>query len=420
MRTRHSTPIDRRKPSARFVLLLLCVLVMTQVAAVRAAGVADAADAADTASAPAVVALASTSASRASGTSGTAVRVKDLGKLQGWRDNTLVGFGIVTGLAGSGDAPANRSTRQALANVLSRFNLAIGADQVQSRNVAGVMVTATLPTFGRVGDSIDVTVTSAGDARSLVGGTLLPTALQGPNGRIYALAQGTLSVGGYRYDANGNVVQKNHPTVGAIPGGATIEVGVGAQMLSADSKVTFVLSEPDYTTASRVAMALNRQLGATLAVARDASGIEIQVPPESRDHLVEFMARIEAANVEPDRRARVVVNERSGVIVSGGDVRIARVAVSHGDLKISISTENVASQPVLVRQTGPGVRTAIVSNTDVRVDEGTDSTFVGARHATVADLVQALAKLKTSTRDIISILRAVKAAGALHAELLIQ
>ena len=347
------------------------------------------------------------------------VRVKDLGKLQGWRENSLVGFGIVTGLAGTGDNPSSRATRQALANVLARFNLTVAPEQVQSRNVAVVMVTANLPAFARAGDSLDVSVASAGDARSLVGGALLPTALQGPNGRIYALAQGSLSVGGYRYDANGNLVQKNHPTAGSIPNGATIEVGVSSQMLSPDARLTFVLAEADYTTAGRVAAALNAQLGGGLAKARDATGIEIDVPPAERERLVDFVARLEAVTVAPDRRARVVVDERSGVVVAGGDVRIAPVAVSHGDLKVSVVLENTASQPTLVRQTGPGVRSLLVTNTELKATEDA-STFTPPGAATVADLVQSLSRVKTSTRDIIAILRAVKAAGALHADLVIQ
>ena len=348
------------------------------------------------------------------------VRVKDLGKLQGWRENALVGYGIVTGLAGTGDAPTNRSTKQALANVFSQFNMTIAPEQVQSRNVAVVMVTAALPTFAREGDTLDVTVTSAGDARSLVGGTLLLTPLKAPNGRVYALAQGPLSVGGYRYDANGNVVQKNHPTVGSIPAGATVEVGTSANMVDPKRSITFVLAEPDYTTANRVASAINAQLGSPLAEAKDASGIEIRIPESLRDHPVQFFSRIESVTVEPDRRAKVVINERTGTVVTGGDVRIAKVAISHGDLKISIATENTVSQPFYIGHGGPGVQTAIVSNSRVDVDERNAPAFVAATNNTVADLVQALAQMKTNTRDIISILRAVKAAGALHAELVVQ
>lgn len=349
------------------------------------------------------------------------VRVKDLGKLQGWRENALVGYGIVTGLAGTGDAPTNRSTKQALANVFSQFNMTIPPEQVQSRNVAVVMVTAALPTFAREGDTVDVTVTSAGDARSLVGGTLLLTPMKAPNGRIYALAQGPLSVGGYRYDANGNVVQKNHPTVGSIPAGATVEVGTDANMVDARQNITFVLAEPDYTTANRVANAINAQLGAPLAEARDASGIQINIPETQRGHAVQFFSRVENVTVDPDRRAKVVINERTGTVVTGGDVRLAKVAISHGDLKISIVTDHTASQPMFVGYGyNPGVRTAIVTNSRVDVEERNSPAFVAATNNTVADLVQALAQMKTNTRDIISILRAVKAAGALHAELVVQ
>lgn len=351
---------------------------------------------------------------------GESTRIKDLGKVQGWRDNALVGYGIVTGLAGTGDSPTNRTTRQALSNVFSQFNLTVPPEQVQSRNVAVVMVSASLPPFAREGDTLDVTVSSAGDARSLVGGSLLVTPLKGPNGRIYALAQGALSVGGYRYDANGNVLQKNHPTVGSLPNGATVEVGVSAEMLSADKTMTFVLSEPDYTTANRIATAINNQIGGGTARARDASGIEIRVPESQRDQLVSFVAKLENVAVEPDRRAKVVINERTGTVVSGGDVQISKVAVSHGDLKISIATQNTASQPSDVIFPGPGIRTAIVSNTRMEASEQNGPGYVPPGSNTVADLVQTLAKLNTNTRDIISILRAIKAAGALHAELIVQ
>ncbi len=348
-----------------------------------------------------------------------AMRAKDLGKLQGWRENALVGTGIVTGLAGTGDSPTNRTTRQALANVMAQFNLTVPSEQVQSRNVALVMVSAALPTFAREGDTLDVTVTSIGDARSLVGGNLLLTPLKGANGRVHALAQGGLSVGGYRYDANGNVVQKNHPTVGSVPNGATVEVGVQAQMLSVANQLTFVLTEPDYTTASRLADAINRQIAPGLAHARDASGIDIAVPPDQQDRLVAFVARIESVAVEPDRRARVVINERTGTVVSGGDVRISKVAISHGDLKVSVTNQTRVSQPAFLSRPGPGVRTAVVTDTQVDVSEATGPAFVAAE-TSVADLVQSLARLKTHTRDIISILRAIKAAGALHAELVVQ
>jgi len=363
-------------------------------------------------------------AAAATSPQGDAMRIKDLGKMSGWRDNALTGYGLVTGLAGTGDSARNKATRQSIANMLARFDLTIAADEVQSRNVAAVMVTAVLSPFARAGDTVDVTVTSIGDARSLVGGALMLAPLKGPDGRIYALAQGPLSVGGYKYDMNGNVVQKNHPTVASIPAGATIEVGVRSEMRSESGNgrqtVTFVLAEPDYTTASRVAAAINARMGTTLAVAQDAGGVEIAVPDGRRHRLADFLTDVENVMVEPDRRARVVINERTGTVVSGGDVRIARVAISHGDLRVSIITDNSVSQPLLVRQTGPGVASVPISNSRVSVDERNEAGFVAADSTTVADLVQSLARLKTSTRDIISILRAVKAAGALHADLIVQ
>ena len=185
-----------------------------------------------------------------------AVRVKDLGKLKGWRDNALVGYGIVTGLAGTGDSPNNLATRQALSNVFAQFNLTVPAAQVQSKNVAVVMVSAELPPFAREGDTLDVTVASAGDARSLVGGSLLLAPLKGADGRVHALAEGPLSVGGYRYDANGNVVQKNHPNVGSIPNGAKVEVAMATPIMDPDRRITFVLTDPDYTTANTIADAI--------------------------------------------------------------------------------------------------------------------------------------------------------------------
>ena len=349
----------------------------------------------------------------------SAMRVKDLGKLQGWRENALVGYGIVTGLAGTGDSPTNRGTRQALSNVLSQFNLTVPPEQVQSRNVAVVMVSAALPPFAREGDTLDITVNSAGDARSLVGGSLLLAPLKAANGRIYALAQGPLSVGGYRYDANGNVVQKNHPTVGSVPGGAVVEVGLQAPVLEPGKNLVFVLSEPDFTTANRVAAAINAQLASPVARARDASGIEIVVPEAQREQLVAYVARLENVRVDPDRRAKVVINERTGTVVAGGDVRISQVAISHGDLKISIVSDTAVSQPTVIGRASAGVQTAVVTNSRVDVEEQGTAGYVAAG-TTVADLVQSLSRLKTNTRDIISILRAVKAAGALHAELVVQ
>lgn len=351
------------------------------------------------------------------------VRLKDLGRVDGWRDNMLTGYGLVTGLAGTGDSSRNQATRQSIANVMAQFGVNLTSEQVQSRNVAAVMVTANLSPFARRGNKIDVMVSSMGDARSLVGGALLLTPLKGPNGRIYALAQGALSIGGYRYDAFGNLVQKNHPTAGRVPGGGVIEVDVPTTDVSPQGTVTYVLTNPDYTTANQVVQAVNATFGQRLARARDAGSIEIRLPASSGDDdPVAFLTRVENLPVQPGSRAKVVVNERTGTVISGGDVRLSQVTISHGELKVSIATEFVVSQPSapLVGRGNSNARTVVVPQTRIDVAEDESNNVSLAANHTVADLVKALAKIKTSPRDMISILQGMHSAGALHADLIIQ
>lgn len=350
----------------------------------------------------------------------TRVRLKEIGRIDSWRDNQLVGYGLVTGLAGSGDSARNRATRQSIANLLSQFDVTLPSDQVQSRNVAAVMITATLPVVAEPGDKVDVVVTSIGDARSLVGGILLITPLKGVDGNIYALAQGSLSVGGYKIDANGNVVQKNHPTTGMIPNGANVEVGVQTPSINKNSTIKFILTDPDYTTSYRIAEAVNMHFGAAIANPLNAGKIEIKLPDSYKDKPVYFLTQIENLQVDPDKRARVVINERTGTVVSGGDVRITKVTITHGDLKVSVMSDDYVSQPSLISRTGPEVRTAIINRTRINVSE--DSAFAVQMNTinSVADLVQSLNKLKVSPRDVISILQGIKAAGALRADLIIQ
>ncbi|WP_284620677.1 flagellar basal body P-ring protein FlgI [Aquabacterium humicola] len=350
----------------------------------------------------------------------TSIRLKDLGRFQGWRDNQLVGYGIVTGLAGTGDSPGNKATRQAMANLLANFDFTIAADQVSSRNVAVVTVTAALPPFASDGSAIDATAASIGDARSLTGGTLLLTPLRGADGKVYALAQGALSVGGYKYDSNGNVVQKNHPTVGTVPGGATVEAQPRNREFDPTRPLAFLLSRPDNTTAMRVAGAINRYAGSEIATARNGEAIDVRIPESRATRLTEFLAQMEGLTVAPDNKARVVINERTGTVVAGGDVRIDPVVISHGELKVSITSETSVSQPMLVRQTAPGVRTEVVTNTRIEAQENGETGLVTTGQQTVGELMRMLTKIKTPTRDIISILRAVNAAGALHAELVVQ
>jgi flagellar P-ring protein FlgI len=345
------------------------------------------------------------------------VRLKDIGRFDGWRDNALVGYGIVTGLAGSGDSPRNEVTRQALRNVLGRLGATVLPEQIQSRNVAVVMVTATLPPSSNIGDRIDVTVTSIGDARSLAGGSLLMTPLIGPDRQNYALAQGALVVGGYRFEADQNLRQKNYPTVGILPGGATVERAVTANIQGDANSLIFILRNPDFTTAESVAAGINMALGGNAAAVRSADSVRISTRGWTGP-LNTLLMRIENVAVHVDQVARVVINERSGTVVAGAGVQISEVVVAQGDIKVSVAVDNSPSQANIY---GGYVRSAqglIVTNTRLDVDEA--DAIIRFPRSTIADLVQGLARSKVKTRDMIAILQAMKAAGALHAEIIIQ
>ncbi|MGF6647330.1 flagellar basal body P-ring protein FlgI [Paraburkholderia sp. GAS82] len=347
------------------------------------------------------------------------VRLKDLGTFLGWRDNMLVGYGIVSGLAGSGDTPRNQATRQAITNMMSQFDLNLTQDQLQSRNVAMVMITASLPPSANVGQKIDVNVTSMGDARSLGGGTLIMTPLRGPDRKVYALAQGPVTVGGYRYDANGNLRQKNHPTVGIVPDGGVVEVAVRADLVTEDGYLNFVLKHADATTAERIAQRINQTMGGGSARSVDADTVQIRAPGESRS-LNQYVASIETLSVVPDQDSRVVINERTGTVVAGGDTRISPITISHGDIRVTVATQYSVSQPDLIGVTGPGVRSLVVGNSEMSVDETGQTVAASYPHGSVGELVQALSKSRVSTRDVIAILEAIKAAGALHADIIVQ
>jgi len=346
------------------------------------------------------------------------VRVKDLGRFLGWRENALVGYGIVTGLAGSGDSPRSAVTRQTLSNVLGRLGVNISADQLQSRNVAAVMVIATLPPSANMGDRIDATVTSIGDARSLVGGTLLMTPLLGPDQHSYALAQGALVVGGYHFQDTVNLRQKNYPTSGSLPAGATVETPVAAALVDGENQLTFVLRNPDFTTAQHVAAGLNQAFGANLARVKGADAILIDARFANGD-VNALIARVENVSVTPDQAARVVINERSGTVVAGGDVQISSVMISQGDVKVSVSVDRQATQPFIYGGFVTDPRGLIVTNSKLEVEEEKDA-IVRLPNTSVADLAQALSRAKVGTRNMIAILQAMKAAGALHADIVVQ
>jgi len=292
-------------------------------------------------------------------------------------------------------------------------------DQISSRNVAVVMVIATLPASANIGDRIDATVSSIGDARSLAGGTLLMTPMLGPDQRPYALAQGSLVVGGYSFESDLNRQQRNYPTTATLQGGATVETAVDAHILRADGQLSFLLSDPNFATASRIAEAVNGRFGGGSAVARSADEVTIRYPGDPAQ-LTTFLSEIQALSVTPERTPRVVVNERTGTIVAGGDVTISSVAISQGDIKVTVKAENVASQPGFVSGFASDVRSLVVTNTKLDVEDGAGDTVMRFSNTTVGDLVQGLSRARVNTRRIISILQAIKTAGALHADIIVQ
>jgi flagellar P-ring protein precursor FlgI len=347
------------------------------------------------------------------------VRIKDMGRFLGWRDNALVGYGVVTGLSGTGDSPRNEATQQTLKNIMANLGLTLSPEQIQSRNAALVMVTATLPPTANVGDRIDITVTSMGDARSLAGGTLLLTSLEGPDRKVYGLAQGSLLVGGFRFDANLNQQQRNFPTSGLVPGGATVEVAVRSEVVGPQGSLTFVLNEPDFTTIARVADSVDGLLGPGSSRILGADSLVIVSPKLAADPF-RTIASVENVRVTPDGLARVVVNERTGTVVSGADVQISSVVISKGDIRVSVSVENTASQPSVYGLAGNDVRSLVVANTKLSVTKPREDSVVRFPNTTVGDLVEALRAVDVDTRGLISILQAIQAAGALHADIVVQ
>ena len=345
--------------------------------------------------------------------------LKGLGRFDGWRENALIGQGLVVGLAGSGDSSRSLVTRQALRNVYSRLGTSVADDDIASRNSAVVMVVASLPASANVGDRISVTVSSAGDARSLAGGTLLMTPLVGPDGHSYALAQGPLVTGGDSFESQLNLRQRNYPTSARIEGGATVEAPVTAHIMDANGDIRFLLYEPNFTTAVRVAAAINSALGEGAASAVSADEVRIRYTFDAAA-ITDFIATIENLRVQPDRLPRVVVNERTGTIVAGGDVTISSVVVAQGDIRVTVVAETYGSQPGFLSGSVSGARSLVITNTSLNVDRDGNDTVATFPNTTVADLVQGLSAAHVDTRRIISILQAVKAAGALHAEILVQ
>jgi flagellar P-ring protein precursor FlgI len=340
------------------------------------------------------------------------VRIRDVATVEGVRENSLIGYGMVVGLNGTGDRRQTLFSTQTLANILQRMGIQINPQAVRVNNVAAVFVTATLPPFARPGTQIDVTVSSLGDAKSLEGGLLLLTSLSGPDGQVYATAQGPLTLGGYSAGGRGNSLQVNHPTAGRVPAGGIVERDASVD-LNRMTKLSLLLRDPDFATAHEVALAIDRELGPNTARAVDSRRIEVRLPTPSQETVPDILARVESLRVPIQTLAKVVINERTGTIVMGQDVSLGACSILHGNLSLEISTEFQVSQPAPFSQG----QTSVVPQTSVRAGETPARRIELHEGATIQDLIGGLQTIGATPRDIVAILEALKAAGALQAEL---
>ncbi len=339
-------------------------------------------------------------------------RVKDIAKVQGVRNNQLMGYGLVVGLPGTGDSDDTWQMIQSTVSLLKNFGITINAADLDTDNVAAVMVTATLPPFVREGDTIDVTVASMGDAESIQGGVLLQTPLRAANGDVYAVAQGSISTGGFVAGrGNNNRAQKNFPTAGNIPNGAIVERTLEDD-LGRNGQISLSLSSQDFTTAARITNAINAAYG-NVAHAANPGRVDINIPGYYRANLVQFVAAIEELPIVPDTVAKVVVNERTGTIVMGGNVSVDECAITQGGLTIRIQREENAYQP----EPYSYGTSMIVRNVETNAREEMSSSIVIPATTSVSDVIGALNAVGATPRDCISILQAMKAAGAIHAVL---
>ena len=342
-------------------------------------------------------------------------RLKDIASLQGQAATPLLGYGLVVGLNKTGDKRQTLFTTQTLGNLLTRMGVDVATEEMKVENTAAVLVTAELPPGFRQGQRLDVTASSIGDARSLQGGTLLVTPLRDGSGNVVAVAQGPLSVGGFGGGTGSNSVQVNHLTVGRVPSGGLVQVA-SAVAAAPVQELTLVLHQPDFSTAARVADAVNEDFKTRVARALDQSAITIAVPDEYREQVPQLMARLEAVAVRPDNVARVVINERTGTIVVGQGVTLGPAAVAHGSISVSISTKFDVSQPPPLSKQG---ETVVVPDETVSVQERATQLVRMDEGTTLEAVTRALNALGATPRDIIAILQALKASGALRAELVI-
>ncbi len=345
--------------------------------------------------------------------SASSTRIKEIANFEGIRSNHLVGYGLVVGLERKGDKSGTEFTTQSLVNMLNRFGIKVDQDNVITKNVAAVIVTAELSPFDRLGARLDVTVSSIGDAKTLQGGTLIFTPLIGADGEVYAVAQGSVSIGGFVGGDNADTVQKNFQTVGRVPGGALVEMEIP---LTFYNQVNIVLNVPDFTTSSRIAAAINAVNGPVMAEALDATKVRLDLSKSNNMSKVSLLSAIELINVSVDTTSKVVVNERTGTIVIGENVSISNVAVAQGNLTVQVETTNIVSQPAPFSRRG---ETVVVPEKTVTVTEEGGSLVMIDKVVRLKELVRALNALGVTPRDLIAILQSIKAAGALQAELVI-
>jgi flagellar P-ring protein FlgI len=344
----------------------------------------------------------------------TPARIKDMAYFLGARSNQLIGYGLVVGLKNTGDTTTNTLfTMNTLANLLMNMGIYVDPTQAKVKNVAAVMVTAKLPPFARTGSRMDIQTSSIGDAISIEGGTLLMTPLKGPDGKVYAVAQGPVSTGGFSASgASGSSVQKNFPTVGFVSGGALVEKEVPVQYSELPA-LDLVLKTPDFTTAHKTAEAICSAVPGISAHAVDAGTVRVEVPPAQRSEIVALITQVENLEVQPDAIAKVVVNERTGTIVIGEHVRVAPVAVAHGSLTVQITEKPTVSQPLpFSRGT-----TQVVPQTSIQVQESKGHLAVVGGGVTIGQVIEGLNAIGATPRDLINILQSIKAAGAMDAEL---
>lgn len=341
----------------------------------------------------------------------SAVRLKDIASFSGMRDNQLIGYGLVVGLSGTGDKKDSAFTMRSMVNLLESQGVQVDQRQMKPKNVAAVMITAKMPVSAKPGTRLDVTVSSLGDSTSLLGGVLLQAKLKGVDGKVYALAQGPLTVGGFSVEGGQASAQKNITTVAQVPGGAIVELAVPFEFNSQEN-LLLTMHSPDFTTTNQVAERINNVLGGTFARPLDAGTVSMDIPPDFRNNLVPLMASLESLEITPDNVAKVVVDEKTGTIIMGREVRISRVAVAHGNLQVVVQENLDVSQPGMFS----GGSTAVTPSTDIATREEQRRLNI-VEGATLQELVDGLNSVGATPRDLISILRAMKSAGALHAHL---